>query len=91
MIPNGIVECFFDPANSYKLSVNAKMPSIERENVYDDRQITLIDYDTFVAGVASAEASGCSEPAYEFFNTSQCVGVENTEKMYQSSGSMPPP
>ena len=56
MIPNGIVECFFDPANSYKLSVNAKMPSIERENVFDDRQITLIDYDTFVAGVASAEA-----------------------------------
>lgn len=80
MIPNGIVECFFDPANSYKLSVNAKMPSIERENVFDDRQITLIDYDTFLAEVASAEGSGCSQPAYEFFNTSQCVGVENTEE-----------
>ena len=91
MIPSGTVECFFETANNYKLAVSAKMLSIERVNTFDDRQITLIDYDTFVAGVASAEASGCSEPAYEFFNTSQCVGVENTEKMYQSSGSMPPP
>merc|ERR1719262_176272 len=68
-----VFECNFGDAPDYTLSMNARVPGINKQHNWDEREITIIGYDTYEEYKASV-----SGPVFNLFDASGCTGHTNT-------------
>ena len=72
-LQEGVFECNFGGAPNFTLSMNARVPGINKVHDWDEREISVIGYDTY-----QEYKSSVTGPVINLFDESGCTGHKNT-------------